>query len=525
MLAFLVDRCGAQQKELPQLVALRNLLRQEERGADFAAEEAVTSAVAETPAAPPPQTASETSRVFHTQPSLSNAEPLHQPHHKEGPNSSALGFILCNSASMEPTGAEASNFPMLTELYNLLRHESEEGTQVPPVAVPLTTVLSSSTAGASSPLIATASTAAYSASTVSGSAVPLPIVPTAGGWHGVFGAPSGTTAGAPPPPPQFRHPSERPRNPSPLTTAASPPVSPPLADRATVVPVGGASSRIPRKPRTTSATERHGGRPATEMLSSPIQDGLETSSAQTAASSTSRGHGHGQDGTPPSTSTAGRMPCPPCELLANGHGLSNGHRSPHGCGSETEAVGIGARQPLSHYARRFLSDLYERVSTPVSQFPSHSSLCATGSGIKAARGRRTSVDAVAMQANAVPSAPRTGLLHHRLPRPSASSHAFPMPPPAHRSPPRHAAARSFLHQHGSAVGGPRHPSRSPSAGPSPTVAGHRRSASQYSRCSSAGHARRSSAGVAEKATGTGFMIVGERIPLPSSSGYPRSRYV
>ncbi|KAK7195529.1 hypothetical protein NESM_000480900 [Novymonas esmeraldas] len=406
MLSFLIHECGAAAADLPQLVRLKSLLDAEESGT------ALSPQTRTPPPAPAPR------------------------------DSTCLGFLLQRCASTD----EVAQCAMLQMLHGLLTDEAHDvrvggpatahDSSLPPVPpVP-------------PPPRSTAQHREHAAGTALPDSalppplcIPVPIVPGAGDWKGTVALlPSPTVSTQVPPTPCAA--AEAVAEVRTSSDAASPKNRPAAV---TDTPAGDDGG-----PVVPSLSERPPARPTHGT------PGVAVAAAAAGAAAASP--------LPPRhplyvPAYAGRMPRAAADVFATRSSATV--RLLAGGAVRPSSAGPRAPRPMSVFAKRFIADMYERVSTPhagamsspiPTQQSSHqppppppaapsasSLLLATGSGVYAARGRRASsgLARVALHGNTVAA---RSLPFTPAPPPGRVGGACSQARPVHPVSPRTAAA-------------------------------------------------------------------------------------
>ncbi|KPA80316.1 hypothetical protein ABB37_04597 [Leptomonas pyrrhocoris] len=387
MISFLVSKCGAEASELPQLVTLHRLLQEDEREG---------AAGASTAAKPVVQDYADKSTPHVVRSSLAHAD------------NSMLGFLLDRCATVE----EQSQCPRLQQMRGWLLQEEEsakrenadavhepnvpaaatrtgwdgtgsakqrEGTGITPTPTHERIFHrhhENTTTDRTPPLSPAAVTAAEGAPPAPAMAViPVPILPGVGDWKGTI------TVLAPPPSPQTSQPA---RQPSKEGEAASVSVTEPAEGARKGSDTAVTETPVPFSKNEILAAGKKTPKHDKEQRSGPA----DAPPSGGAASSSTSPPPH-----PTLSAYAGRMPRPASEALAvrnsatvrllSGRGV---RMSPSNLSSPIPP----ASRPMSGFARRFMADLYERVSTPKTGVtaplsPGSATGHATGSGVRAAR--------------------------------------------------------------------------------------------------------------------------------------------
>lgn len=566
MLSLLIDECGADASELPQLVRLNELIRAEEEGTGGGSIAAHTPVA--TPGPPSPPLASPTlapAEVIRTEKQAAGSDTLSVP--TSAKDNTVLGFLLHHCAGLE----EQAQCTALKQLHGLLLAETrEEGADEsangnfsplrakPPTAAPAyaaNAVAADATKPSHKhdhPTLSDVSamhqnwmgaTTAVPSPALPGTApppplsIPVPILPGAGEWKGTTYFRAETAASLQPSTqPMLRH----------AVSAAS-------AIGAASVRVDGnamsdgADALRPHPPLQPSA--RKGLPPsdddkqaenkqtaATVLFPSHASPTEETCAAQAADEAPAAG----EDGraelkattslrprhTPHMPSYAGRMPCPVNEALAARNSATARLLAGGGmarAASETPP----ASRPMSEFAKRFVAGLYERggtpcveaLSSPIPQQHQHhtqhpTQMLAAGSGVGAVCGRRASSERSLLRA------PLADMWRSRQ-----TVDACRVPPAQERVPllARKVATRPMLRaptplqhdrQHRGTGSEPLRPHRAlpyhPAAG-SPTVLPCARPLRRHSSFS---HSAEGSCGTAAVDSLSDLIVVGVRIHLP-----------
>ncbi|CAJ1990511.1 hypothetical protein conserved [Leishmania donovani] len=568
MLSLLIDQCGADASDLPQLVRLNELIRAEEEGTgggSIAAQTPVaTQAPTSLPLAAPTVAPAEGTRV-----ERQAAEPPTPSVSTPAKDNTALGFLLHHCARPE----EQAQCTALQRLHGLLLEETHEGgadesvdgnfsplRAKPPTVAP---------AHAAAAVVADAikpphkhdhpalsdvgamhqnwmgATTAVPSPALPGSApppppwlsIPVPILPGAGEWKGstYFRA---ETAASPQPlaQPVPRHA---------VSAASATDVAAVGVDRNAMsngsdalranspLPPS-ASKELPPSDDDKQAENKQA--PATVLLPSHASLTEETCAAQTAHETPAAGEGGRAElkattplrprHTPLTPSYAGRMPCPASEALA-ARNSATARLLAGGGATRAASETPPASRPMSEFAKRFVTGLYEKVGTPCVealsspipwQHQHHTrhppQVLAAGSGVGAARGRRASSERSLLRA------PLAEMWQSRQ-----ADDAYHVPPAQERVSllAQKVATRPMLrtptplqhdHQHGGTGSEPLRPHRivphRPAAG-SPAVLP---SARPLRRHSTFPHSAEGSSGTAAVEPLSDLMVVGVRIRLP-----------
>ncbi|CAG9577769.1 conserved hypothetical protein [Leishmania major strain Friedlin] len=444
MLSLLIDQCGADASDLPQLVRLNELIRAEEEGTGGGSIVAHTLVATQAPPSPPlaAPTVAPAEGTHVERQAAEFATPFVSTPAKDN---TALGFLLLHCALPE----EQAQCTALQRLQGLLLEETHEGgadesadgnfspfRAKPPTLAPAPTAAAVvanaikpphkhdhpafSDVGAMHQNWIGATTAVPSPA-LPGTAppprprlsIPVPILPGAGEWKGTtyFRAEEAAS-------PQ---PSAQPVPRHAVSAASAADISAAGVDgnamsdetdalRASSPLQPSESKELPPSDDDKQAENKQA--PVTVLLPSHAALTKETCAAQTAHETPAAGEGRRAElkaatplrprHTPHTSSYAGRMPCPVSEALAARNSATARLLAGSGAtraASETPPVS----RPMSEFAKRFVMRLYERPCTPCVEATSspiprqhqhHTQhppqMLAAGSGVDAARGRRAS---------------------------------------------------------------------------------------------------------------------------------------
>lgn len=417
MLAFLINKCGADVSELPQLVRLNHLLLEEDEENGAAAtvqpsSQGTTTATTTTTttAASAATSAAEMSTVAPKDASMlgflldkcaskeeraqcpvlqqmrgwllqdAAAAPPENAANAQQPNALAS---VAHKAGLEAAATAASAAEKLVHEEDICCHENKTAAQGtasirPPPQPP--TVATSTT-----PVHAAGEGSQKLSSMLPVTDIPVPILPGAGDWKGSI-----TVYAAAPPLPTSSQPTANAPKPERVDARhtangrAGHEAATPSSTATTCVENNAVNKAAVTLPQGTTPNQQSSEKRALADVTA-ANDIVTANPAATSAEPSRLQHT-----TLPSY--AGRMPCPASEALAVRN--SAAVRLLSGVGSRPSSGMPPASRPMSGFAKRLMADLYDRVSTPhtvsggpaaVAQSQAPTLTHAIGSGVRAAR--------------------------------------------------------------------------------------------------------------------------------------------
>ncbi|KAG5473983.1 hypothetical protein CUR178_04093 [Leishmania enriettii] len=444
MLSLLIDQCGADASDLPQLVRLNELIRAE--GEEAGGGSSTTHSPPTTQAPPSPLAAPVTASVEVTRVAWQTAKFSAWPAPTPGEDHTMLGFLLTRC----PRPEEQAQCTVLQQLHGLLLEETHEGsanekadvsfvhhTTAPahpaPSAVEDTikpvqrqghSVILGVIAAHDNWIDATTavpSPALPHSLPSSPLSVPVPILPDAGDWKGTTTFFHAETVAASPL-------SAPPVTMPPVPAAAATGVAAAVTERsATTRGIDALRTHAPPllpartelRPKDNEQQSEGNRELATVLLSTHASLSEEPSASQSAHKVLAVGEGRRAESgaaapLPPHYAPhlrpyGGRMPCAVNEALA-ARGSATAWLLAGGRATRPASATPSASRPKSGFARRFVAGLYERVSmtragalsSPIlphqRRHPQHlPQALAAGSGVGAARGHRACSDSSPLQ--------------------------------------------------------------------------------------------------------------------------------